>query len=425
MNSSALATICRKGDASRGESASKLTDNQAVWLGAELALPSFMSSQDRLRIAFVADTLHSASGGGILSGEYVVNRWRKDHDVVSVGADGDDLLPAFQLPFRAMRESSFVMARPNRSVLAKTFRGSEVVHLQFPFWLSFAALDEAKKLGLPVVAGFHVQPENALYNVGIHSTWLNDGIYRTLIKHFYNKVDAVICPTAFAEEKLRSHGLTTRTVVISNGVPPDVAEMAKKRESRKPSADGKFFILAVGRLAAEKRQDVIIEAVRRSRHKDQIRLVLSGAGPREAALKELASALPNGAEIGFLPRETLLEHFVNADLFIHASEVELEGMAVLESMSAGLPALIADAPESAASRFALNDDFSFKTGDAAALSAKIDALIEDRAKLEAAREPYRARAQQFDFDASVEKLAEVYRSVIVNQAAPASVRRSA
>jgi 1,2-diacylglycerol 3-alpha-glucosyltransferase len=377
-----------------------------------------MSTDRRLRVAFVADTLHSASGGGILSGEYVVNRLRRDHDVVSVGADGDDALPSFQLPFRAMRKSSFVMARPDRSVLAKAFGGVELVHLQFPFWLSFAALDEAKKLGLPVVAGFHVQPENALYSVGIHSAWLNNGIYGALVKHFYNKVDAVICPTPFAAEKLKAHGLTAPAVVISNGVPPDVAKMADPKGGHGRSSDGKFFILAIGRLAAEKRQDVIIEAVRRSRHRDQIRLVLSGGGPKEAELKELAAALPNGAEIGFLPREKLLESLATADLFIHASEVELEGMAVLEAMSAGLPALIADAPESAASHFALNDDFRFPAGNAAALSAKIDALIDDRTKLELAREPYRARARMFDFDASVDKMVDVYRSVIEQHALP-------
>jgi glycosyltransferase involved in cell wall biosynthesis len=335
------------------------------------------------------------------------------------------MLPGFKLPLRGMRESSFVMARPDRNVLAKTFAGVDVVHLQFPFWLSFAALDEARKLGLPVVAGFHVQPENALYGVGIHSTWLNNGLYRTLVKHFYNKVDAVICPTPFAQEKLASHGLTAPAFVISNGVPPDVAQMARGEEPSKRGPGGKFFILAVGRLAAEKRQDVIIEAVRRSRHRDQIRLVLSGSGPRDAELRQLARSLPNGAEIGFLPRETLLEHFAEADLFIHASEVELEGMAVLEAMSARLPALIADAPESAASRFALNDDFRFPAGDAAALSAKIDALIEDRAKLEAAREPYHERAQLFDFDASVEKMVDVYRDAITRHAVRPALPRSA
>jgi glycosyltransferase involved in cell wall biosynthesis len=373
-----------------------------------------MSNIGRLRIAFVADTLHSASGGGILSGEYVVNRLRRDHDVVSVGADGDDALPSFQLPLRAMRESNFVMAKPDRSVLAKAFADVDLVHLQFPFWLSFVALEEARKLGLPVVAGFHVQPENALYSVGIHWHWLTEGLYRTLVRHFYSKVDGVVCPTAFAEEKLKSHGLTASTFVISNGVPPDVAAAMARPTPHLHGPEEKFVILAVGRLAQEKRQDVIIEAVRRSHHREQIHLVLSGSGPREAALKELAATLPNGAEIGYLPRGKLLETFAKADLFVHASEVELEGMAVLEAMSAGLPALIADAPESAASRFALNEDFSFPTGDPEALRARIDALIENPDKLNAARAPYRELAHRFNFDASVDKMVELYRSIIAS-----------
>ncbi len=389
-----------------------------------------MSSSGRLRIAFVADTLHSDTGhtgGGVASAEYVVERLRRDHDVVTVATDGDDRLPGFQLPLRAMRDAHFVMARPDRAVLAHAFSNADVVHLQLPFWLSFAALDEARRLGLPVVAGFHVQPENALFNVGIHSDWLNRTIYRALVKHFYNRVDAVICPTRFAEQKLQSYGLHTSSYVVSNGVPPDVARAMEGRPlSRTPRrADDKFLILAVGRLASEKRQDLIIEAVRRSRHKDRIRLVLSGGGPREAELKTLASVLPNGAEIGFLSREKLLEYFATADLFVHASEVELEGMSVLESMSAGLPALIAAAPESAASAFALNDDFLFPSGDAEALRAKIDALIEDPAKLETARQPYRDRARQFDFTASVGRMVEIYRSVVDAARATPEVRRLA
>jgi 1,2-diacylglycerol 3-alpha-glucosyltransferase len=370
-----------------------------------------MSSDPRLRIAFVADSLHSHSGGGILSGEYVVDRLRRDHDVITVASDGDDVLPALELPIRAMREMRFIMARPDRAVLARVFAKVDVVHLQFPFWLSFAAAEEARRLRRPVVAAFHVQPENVLRNVGIRSAWLNDSIYRVLVNRFYNRVDAVLCPTAFAAQRLRDHDLTTPTAVISNGVPPDVAQAMAATPPKHGPRRGPFFILAVGRFAAEKRQDVIIEAVRRSRHRDEIRLVLSGWGPREAELRRLATALPNGAEIGFLSREELLEDYRTADLFLHAGEVELEGMAVLEAMSAGVPALIADAPESAASRLAI-DDFAFPAGDAATLADKIDALIENRAKLDAARQLYRDRARQFDFDASVAKLVGLYRTVI-------------
>jgi glycosyltransferase involved in cell wall biosynthesis len=370
-----------------------------------------MSSNPRLKIAFVADCLHSHSGGGILSGEYVVARLRRDHDVIAVASDGDDVLPALDLPIRAMREMRFVMARPDRALLARAFAKVDIVHLQFPFWLSFAALEEARRLHRPVVAAFHVQPENALHNVGIRSAWLNDRVYRILVKRFYNRVDAVLCPTDFAAQKLRDHRLTTLTAVISNGVPPDLAQAVAADPPRRRTRSARFFILAVGRFAAEKRQDVIIEAIRRSRHRDEIRLVLSGWGPREAELKRLASSLPNGAEVGFLSREALLEHYRTADLFVHASEVELEGISVLESMSAGVPALIADAPESAASRLAL-EGFTFPAGDAATLAAKIDALIENPARLDAARQINRERARQFDLDASVAKVVGLYRTVI-------------
>jgi 1,2-diacylglycerol 3-alpha-glucosyltransferase len=370
-----------------------------------------MSQEGRLKIAFVADSIHTQAGGGVLSGEYVVAKLRREHDVVTVATDGDDVLPALPLPIAAMQRMHFIMAKPDRRVLAHAFAWVDVVHLQLPFWLSFAALDVARRFRLPVVAAFHVQPENALLNVGISSAWLNAFIYRELVDHFYNRVDAVLCPTEFAAQKLRDHGLSARTAVISNGVPPDVAlAMAAAPARHDPS--GRFFLLAVGRFAAEKRQEVIVEAVRRCRHRGAIHLVLCGWGPREEELKALAASLPNGADVGFVSRAELLEDYTAADLFVHAGEVELEGMSVLEAMSAGVPALVADAPESAASRLALNDDFRFPAGDATALAAKIDALLDDPARLAQARGLYRERAKQFDFDASVGKLVELYRSLV-------------
>jgi glycosyltransferase involved in cell wall biosynthesis len=185
-------------------------------------------------------------------------------------------------------------------------------------------------------------------------------------------------------------------------------------------AGAPFVVLAVGRFAAEKRQEIIIDAVARSKHKNEIRLVLGGWGPREEELKTLARALPNPPEIGFLSRERLLELYRTADLFVHAGEVELEGMSVLEAMSAGLPPVIADAKESAAPRFALGADFLFPAGDAAALARRIDDFIENPAKLASARDAYRERAKQFDFDASVGRLVQIYRTVIDGKASTLS-----
>jgi 1,2-diacylglycerol 3-alpha-glucosyltransferase len=367
-----------------------------------------------LRVAFVCDTIAGQLGGGVVAGRYVVDALRRDHHVVvaaSDAGDGDLRLKGFQLPLRSMREMKFTMARPDRPALAQLFREVDVVHVQFPFWLGIVAVEEARRAGRPVVAAFHVQPENALANIGIRWPWLSRRIYRHWVSRVFDRADAVVCPTRFAARKLREHRLSAPAHVVSNGVPPDLRGVGSWPRPA-PRADGQFLVLAVGRLAAEKRQDVIVEAVRRSRHRDRIRLVLAGGGPQEERLRALAAGLPHPAEIGFLPRESLAQLLASADLFVHASEVELEGIAVLEAMNAGLPVLVAQSPESAASGFAISDDFRFPAGDAASLAARIDALVERPAVLAAAGERYAAIARTLAFTDSVERLVSIYRGVL-------------
>ena len=69
----------------------------------------------------------------------------------------------------------------------------------------------------------------------------------------------------------------------------------------------------------------------------------------------------------------------------------------------------------AAAGFALSDEFRFPAGDAGALAAKIDALIEHPARFEAARARYREVARRLSFDDGVDTLLAVYRSVLRRQ----------
>jgi glycosyltransferase involved in cell wall biosynthesis len=374
-----------------------------------------MRSLDSLRVAFVSDTINGRLGGGVVAARHVVGALREEgHAVRVVAADATDAadvtLRGFRLPLRAMREMQFTMAAPERAALAHAFRDVDVVHVHFPFWLGSVAVEVARRANKPVIAAFHVQPENALLNVNVCSPRLCRLVYRIWMARAFNRVDAVVCPSAFAERKLRAHGLSTPAFVVSNGVPPDAA--GSGAASREPQFGAHFLVLAVGRLAAEKRQDVIIEAVRRSRHRNRIRLVLAGAGPKERELRARGATLPYPPEIGFVSRERLLRLLSTADLFVHASEVELEGIAVLEAMSKGLPVLLAQSPESAASELALSDDFRFPAGDAGALAAKIDALIEHPDRLAAAAPRYRAAACAFDFRRSLSALVAIYRGVL-------------
>jgi len=110
-----------------------------------------------------------------------------------------------------------------------------------------------------------------------------------------------------------------------------------------------------------------------------------------------------------------------ADLFVHCGEVELEGMSVLDSMSVGLPTLIADSPESAASRFALDERFSFPAGDVNALAERIDAWIDNENGLHEARAATRNFAHQFGFTENADKLSDIFRELVaINQAGSSS-----
>ena len=373
-----------------------------------------MGNGRRLHVAFVADTWDSTIAGGVRSGRRFVEGLRERHDVtvVAAGRSTDGLLglPAFYLPLVAgiMRKNGFVFAVPRRAELVALFRRVDVVHVQFPFWLGLRAAGLANEVGTPLVSAFHVQPENLLRNVGLRSPRLAAAIYRLFLRRLYERSDAVICPSPFALEALRAHGLSVPAEVISNGAPPELGPAPVERAARHR---GKLLVLAVGRLAREKRLDVTVEGIRRSRHAARIQLVVTGRGPQEAEVRRLAAALPVPAEIGYVEEQELRRLLATADLLVHSSEIELEGMAVLEALACGTPALVARSPTSAARQFALSEEFLFAPGDPDDLARRLDALADAPERLRDARPRALALAARYRFADSLERLEALYQRV--------------
>lgn len=371
---------------------------------------SNVSAAGPLRIVMVLDTYDDVRNGAVISTQRFTGLLRgAGHRVLilSSGEPGPDkiALRAFYPPFfkKIMQRMRFIFAWPERRILEAAFREADVVHVQFPFYLGIRAVSVARALGKPVVASFHVQAEQLLHNVGLRQQWLVRLVYRFFLSSLYNRVDCVICPSRFAEQELRRYGLRRPTAVISNGIPPDyrVIEAPKL-------FPGFFTVLTVGRNAAEKRQELLIRAVARSRHRDRIRLVIIGDGPQRVALERLNQDLLDGqARFEYLPPAELPARYNGADLYAHCAAVEVECMAATEAMACGLPLLIADEPLSAARQFALGPDFLF-FGEAE-LAEKIDYWFEHREALLAAREAYLRLAVEYRIEKSLEKLVGVYR----------------
>ena len=317
-------------------------------------------------------------------------------------------LPGFNHIIEAMKAP---LAKPDKRLINKMLAESALLHVQYPFFLGFNAIQEAKHLKLPIICSFHSQPENLLMSLGLKSPLLAKFLYQFFIHYFYRHADLVLAPSKFAAGLLEEHGLTKPVEVLSNGVPMRFLEV-ERSPGRNASADTKFRILSVGRFAGEKHQDLILKAVSKSRFKDKITLTLVGTGPKEKDLKRLAINLDMKVQIGSVDDECLLSLYSSADLFVHAGEIELEGMSVMEAMAAGNAVLVSDSSDSAASTLVQDKTALFSNGSVLDLVSKIDSLLADANLRSMQAFANREWARNYSHETSVLQLSRIYQRLI-------------
>src|SRR6185503_19942231 len=97
----------------------------------------------------------------------------------------------------------------------------------------------------------------------------------------------------------------------------------------------------------------------------------------------------------------LIELIRGCDLYVHASDVEIEVMSFMEAFACGLVPIISDSPRSATGQFALGPRHLFRAGDPSSLAERIDDWIDDPAALGAASETYAHYASLYTVDRSV------------------------
>jgi 1,2-diacylglycerol 3-alpha-glucosyltransferase len=127
--------------------------------------------------------------------------------------------------------------------------------------------------------------------------------------------------------------------VVDNGYFVRGADEA--RRSCDPLPDPYFY--ANTRFIARKNVDGLIRAYARYRKEIGSQtwgLVISGSGPQEKALKDLASSLCPVTFPGFVQYDRLPWYYGRAGAFIHPAKVEPWGLVVNEACASGLPVLV-------------------------------------------------------------------------------------
>ncbi|MDY2913613.1 MAG: glycosyltransferase [Candidatus Enteromonas sp.] len=373
-------------------------------------------------ITFVCDVLGEENNGTTISTMNVVRKMRQDgHEVRIVCPDEDkDGVPGYFVcrsisfgPFNGyVRRNGVHLAAGDEDTIRRALEGADIVHLNFPGFLASKAIDVARELDIPVTSAFNAQAENYTNHVGLMGAKkANAWLYRFLNKHIFSRVDAIHYPTAFIRDLFRkTTGNTVPCYVISNGVKPEFHPIPVEKPKE---WEGKTVILCSARYSKEKDQPTLVRAIARSKHKDDIQLILAGSGPLEKKLRKMTRKWKNPPVFGFHPHDEMVKIYNYADLYVHPSIIDLEAISCLEGLACGITPILSDSPRAAISTFALDRKKNlFHCKNPSDLAKKIDYWIEHPEEAKENGRRYVDFAKEFDFDLCMQKTAEMFSEVV-------------
>ena len=275
----------------------------------------------------------------------------------------------------------------------------DVVHFNYPTWETTYFLGLRRLNGYRLVLTAHGPND-------VPAAW---PLSRTVLPHLLERSDAVVAVSDEMAERVRAaSGGRAEALVIPNGV--DTAFWSPgppgRPAGRPPGAPGGGpTVVSVGWLKPVKGHDVLVEAFARVRAAvPGARLVLVGRGPGRPDLEGRARALGIGEAVefaGVLDREGVRERLRAADVFALPSRSEAFGLALLEALSSGLPA-VATSVGGIPDILAGGGGVTVPPEDPAALADALVALLRDPARRRAMSADGVARARDFGIDRMVD-----------------------
>jgi len=268
--------------------------------------------------------------------------------------------------------------------------------------LGLSALRAARRLGIPVVSGFHTnfQQYSDHYGFGLLTRLLTG-----YLRWFHNRSRLTLVPSPSQRLELQRRGFE-RLELLARGVDGRLFHPARRSAALRAEwglGEDEIAVLHVGRLAAEKNLQLLTRAFRQLQGdlpQQRLRLVLVGDGPLRAQLQaELPEALFCGVQRG----EALAAHYASGDLFLFPSLSETFGNVVLEALASGL-AVVAFDQAAAAQHIRHGHNGALATpGDEAAFIESARWLLEDPESLRRVRLNARQHAGKQGWPAIVER----------------------
>ena len=211
----------------------------------------------------------------------------------------------------------------------------DILHINSPCSLGYAAIKFGQKFNIPVVATYHTHFASYAKYYKVKAL---ENFSWNYFRNLYNKCERVYVPSKPIMTELSVHGLNT-IQFLPHGVDTNAFNPEYRSENwkKKNGIEGKVVLLFAGRLVWEKDLLTLAKAYEILNAKsNNVAFVLAGDGPIR---NELESMMPAALFLGKLSVEELSTAYASSDIFVFPSTTETFGNVIVEAMASKLPAI--------------------------------------------------------------------------------------
>jgi glycosyltransferase involved in cell wall biosynthesis len=212
----------------------------------------------------------------------------------------------------------------------------DLIHLFSPALLSVSGMLVGRQNRIPVIANYQTDVPGYAQAYGYH--FMVD-LSRNWLRYIHNGCHLTLAPSRYTMRQLKKWGYH-RLRRWARGVDSARFNPARRSEvMRATLLNGRdphsLLCIYVGRLATEKRVELLLEVARTP----GVALTIIGDGARRPELERAFEG--TGTHFtGYLFGDDLADAYASADAFMFTSGTETFGQVVQEAMASGLPAVI-------------------------------------------------------------------------------------